>query len=358
MDEHGYEIDSDDDDERVDDAMAAAAELNPYANVRIESESAPWSMATIADSTGILAPLTASTDLPTHVTLSKPFTSRTLTDLVDQACMMMRKENHSLWQVRHLWTTFCGDRTWAPCETMVGPRDIEMFSDDHVAQQLLGLSRPHDASLGQNTNGVTGGDGVADGAKDEKRDQDLPMAGVPNTDGPSDVEHRRHAGSPARSEPPSDDLLAARKDADAKAEDTAMTNGQTPSKGSPDRDPDSEPPFIHPIFSMPANSIPDRNFGLTETEADHFRRLLTLYMQKQEEICRGIRRLHQGLLRAERLRHEVLRWSKAEAHTDLSDGEDWYDRDEWGLAEDLKKGQDEEEEDTTATTGKKTRARR
>jgi hypothetical protein len=66
-------------------------------------------------------------------------------------------------------------------------------------------------------------------------------------------------------------------------------------------------------------------------------------------------------LKAERLRKEVLHWSKAEAHCgpnrDMSDGEDWYDREEWGLAEDLKKGQDEEEEETT-TSGKKTRARR
>ena len=41
----------------------------------------------------------------------------------------------------------------------------------------------------------------------------------------------------------------------------------------------------------------------------------------------------------------------------LSDGEDWYDKEEWGLTEDLKKGQDEEEEDTTQTQ-KKTRNRK
>lgn len=35
VDEEGYEIDSDDDD-RVDEATLAAAELNPYANIRLE----------------------------------------------------------------------------------------------------------------------------------------------------------------------------------------------------------------------------------------------------------------------------------------------------------------------------------
>ncbi len=40
VDDEGFEIDSDDedDDERVQDAIASAAELNPYANVRLERE--------------------------------------------------------------------------------------------------------------------------------------------------------------------------------------------------------------------------------------------------------------------------------------------------------------------------------
>jgi len=84
-------------------------------------------------------------------------------------------------------------------------------------------------------------------------------------------------------------------------------------------------------------------------------------VQKQEEVCRGAKRLFLGLLKAEQMRKNVLHWSKAEAHSglnrDMSDGEDWYDKEEWGLTEDLKKGQDEEEEDVQ-TTGKKTRNRR
>lgn len=61
------------------------------------------------------------------------------------------------------------------------------------------------------------------------------------------------------------------------------------------------------------------------------------------------------------MRHLVMKWAKAEGHVGedrgMSDGEDWYDKEEWGLTEDLKKGQDEEEEDA-ATTAKKTRTRR
>lgn len=136
----------------------------------------------------------------------------------------------------------------------------------------------------------------------------------------------------------------------------SITNGSRAPSPSP-----SIESFIHPIFLAPKSAHPDRNVGLPEQEAEDVRRLLQLYIQKQEEVCRGTKKLYDGLLRADRLRGTVLKWSKAEAHVganrDMSDGEDWYDKDEWGLSEDLKKGQDEEEEDTTQTQ-KKTRNRR
>jgi len=116
--------------------------------------------------------------------------------------------------------------------------------------------------------------------------------------------------------------------------------------------------YIHPLFLAPRSSRPDRDQGLPDQEAEDVRRLLQLYVQKQEEVCRGAKKLYEGLLRADRYRRTVLAWSKAEAHRgELSDGEDWYDRDEWGLAEDLKKGHDEEEEEA-AQTQKKTRNRK
>jgi hypothetical protein len=127
---------------------------------------------------------------------------------------------------------------------------------------------------------------------------------------------------------------------------------------TPDSNMDS---FIHPYFLAPLKSHPDRDLGLPQHEAEETRRLLQLYIQKQEEVCRGAQRVYEGLLRADRYRHLVMKWAKAEAHVglnrDMSDGEDWYDKDEWGLDEDLKKGQDEDEEDA-ATTAKKTRNRR
>ena len=119
-----------------------------------------------------------------------------------------------------------------------------------------------------------------------------------------------------------------------------------------------EPPIIHPLFHTPESARLDRDFGLPPNEAEDMRRLLTAYVQKQEEVVRGAEKLCEGLLRAERMRQTVFKWCKAEGHIgEMSDGEDWYDKEEWGLEEDLKKGHEDEEEDNAAP-GKKTRKTR
>ena len=118
------------------------------------------------------------------------------------------------------------------------------------------------------------------------------------------------------------------------------------------------PPPIHPLFLIPPSTKPDPDFGLPMTEAQETRSLLTAYVQKQEEVCRGAEKLYEGLLLADRQRKTVLKWCKAEGHVgEMSDGEDWYDKEEWGIEDDLRKGHAEEEEDTVIQ-GKKTRGRR
>ncbi|PFH58351.1 hypothetical protein XA68_13848 [Ophiocordyceps unilateralis] len=405
LDEDGYEIDSDDDDERVEGATLASADINPYANVRLEQ---------------ILAPLTASTDLPTHPTLSKPFVSKTLTNLVSQSCELMRRENQSLWRIRHLWTALCGDGTWMPCGLMVEPDDVTLYTEDHVARHLESLARSGHATGAPTSerNGSTPkhGPGGANDGGDAGRLEEVVRrsAEVPMTDAgashskqeaiatlkeangreqtPAEARQKANNGDVSSGEFESKGVKRPRREGHG-ADDAAISSQETLHRAEAhervdarvkDTDPSADataPPrtggdkapsiasegsseqqaFIHPIFSMPTGARPDRNLGLPEHEAEDIRRLLSLFVQKQEEICRGATRLHHGLLRAERLRKDVLHWSKAEAHCgpnrDLSDGEDWYDRAEWGLTEDLKKGQDEEEEDT-ATAGKKTRNRR
>jgi len=79
---------------------------------------------------------------------------------------------------------------------------------------------------------------------------------------------------------------------------------------------------------------------------DDIRVYLLSYVSKQSEIVRSLEEMHKGLLKALRYRDRVLKWCKAEGHVgEMSDGEDWYDREEWGLDGDLGKGREEDEGD-------------
>ncbi|KAI4217886.1 MAG: hypothetical protein L6R40_008816 [Gallowayella cf. fulva] len=140
---------------------------------------------------------------------------------------------------------------------------------------------------------------------------------------------------------------------------------QTPPSPSPTPSDSASIPTIHPWFLAPETSLPDRDLGLPVQEAEETRRLLLLYVQKQEHVVRQLQTLYNGLQRADRLRREVYRASKAEAHlkddgkgnvvTEMSDGEDWYDVEDWGLGKGelkvqkdgllgLEKGKDEVED--------------
>lgn len=144
--------------------------------------------------------------------------------------------------------------------------------------------------------------------------------------------------------------MRTRAQAQAASEPAASSRTETPDAWVP--------PEIHPLFLIPARAIPDTDFGLPPNEAEETRRLLMAYVQKQEEVVRGAEKLYESLMQAERQRNAVFKWCKAEGHVgEMSDGEDWYDKDEWGLEDDLRKGHNDEEEDT-AVAGKKTRGRR
>jgi hypothetical protein len=353
VDDDGYAVDSDDDDEQIQQALAATAQFDPYANIRIDE---------------ILAPLTAITDLPTHPTLSRPFTSTVLTGLSNQSSAIMRKENQSLWKTKRLYTQLCGDYDRVVCEMMMTP-DGALELDDHT-RRLLGSSqappKKHNTLRDMlRDDQARNGDSGAPTAKvnghapheaptsSADGDGEVVMADVGTTEAVEDADAVKVDGS-------------AHMDED-KAENSQdhSTGAVAPTEGDNARmfvTADASDPPIHPLFRPPPNARPDRNIGLPDEEAETLRKLLMLWVQKQEEVCRGITRLNNGLLKADRLRQEVLHWAKAEAHCgpnrDISDGEDWYDKERWGLVDDLKKGDDEVEEEETGPAAKKTRARR
>ncbi|KFZ15648.1 hypothetical protein V502_05481 [Pseudogymnoascus sp. VKM F-4520 (FW-2644)] len=433
-DEDGYEMDSEDDEDG--EALAAANEFYPYNDVRMEE---------------LLAPLTSVTDLPNHPTLSRPFTSKTLTELTLNARSMMQKEKATLWKMKRLLTMLSGDRIWVPTALLETPNDISLFGNgrNEYREHLLEKARSedtrsedramngatlahvdaatpelavdndatgnevamvdvpsqngsgqetvstsveptvgegvatatngdtkateleasekapgsHESENEQNANGADKMDGVVTDAEpkiavtedaeelnEDKTNQfEDPDTTLPDPDVPADDE----AEEKDETDAPEPRRMRTRAQAQAASDDNVRSRTRSLSNSSNDS-------FIHPFFLAPPSAIPDRDIGLPTQEADETRRLLQLFVQKQEEVCRGSERLYEGLLKADRLRSDVMKWAKAEAHTGengMSDGEDWYDMEEWNLDEELKKGQDEDDEDA-ATTAKKTRTRR
>lgn len=317
----------------------------------------------------------------------------------------MHRENAALWKAKPLQTKLVGDNTWAPCGLMIGDLDHELFTDTErftrrpAAPNALsatsnaaaletsptsGGDKP-ESGAAQNTTSTDGADGGADQTKGKETEttngEQAPQPrAVTNGDTNGDA-HRLDDKSkddqvngnsetnPEATEPenekPTDGTVTK---AEESTEDVSMTDPadvavveppQPNGSSAPSVAPGTpEDPFIHPLFLPPRAAHPDRDLFLPENEADDVRRLLQLYVQKQEEVCRGTKKLYEGLLKADRYRKTVMQWAKAEAHVgEMSDGEDWYDKEEWGLTEDLKKGEDEVEEDTTQTQ-KKTRNRK
>jgi hypothetical protein len=140
---------------------------------------------------------------------------------------------------------------------------------------------------------------------------------------------------------------------------TTRARAHAASTPSPPHSPSSLAGQVHPLFLFSTDSLPDRDFGLPSNEAEETRMLLMAYVQKQEEVARATSDLYHGLVHADRMRQDVFSWCKAEGHIgEMSDGEDWYDNEYWGLEHDLIKGRDEEEDETANTGKKSTRQRR
>ena len=230
-----------------------------------------------------------------------------------------------------------------------GTRDQSALKKADETQQVEGLAQSIDNGSGEG-----------------QEAQEAPLEGAMDVEGVVQREEKTgsqvqaldaHEGFPEVGEDDQDLLAPTRMRTRAQAQ-AASDNATTRTRSAtPDSNIEAS---IHPYFLAPLKSHRDRDrdLGLPQHEAEETRKYLQLFIQKQEEVCRGVQKVFDGLLRADRYRHLVMKWAKAEAHVglnrDMSDGEDWYDKEEWGLDEDLKKGQDEDEEDAT-TTSKKTR---
>jgi hypothetical protein len=300
------------------------------------------------------------------------YTSRHLTDLASEAGTLSRKEQVTNMRAKNLFVKLQGDSTFAPAALAamnnaphLGPwpnsangrpvdgeqqqaQDSEMQDtiegDRDVAMEEAG--QPNGATRGNETSGTTR--------------PEAPNGAESTTNGmhDGDADRPQENGEGAHS-PTGEDASDTASQQTAHRMTTRTRARAAASTPSPPQSPSGSINEIHPFYITPADSLPDRDFGLPSNEAEETRMLLLAYVQKQEEVARITSDLYQGLLQADRMRQDVFKWSKAEAHVgEMSDGEDWYDNEEWGLEQDLAKGRDEEEDETAVVGKKSTRQRR
>lgn len=385
-----YSPASSDDDERY----AEPIEDNPFGDVRLET---------------LLRPLTSAAELPDHPSLSIPYKTKAVTQMAQEALEMLRQERTNLWKAKHLLQRLRGDSDWAPCaafETehdnllLNGEGSVEGLStvpsitmdqppiefeppvdpDDEMVDEVIknppvavgGSGADGDAMQGLETaNNVEMSRAVEQGTEDDRKqngDQGELQANGESTEQPADGTGPDQAPNPT---------VADIADREAASETASNSNGtnthamttraraRSPAERS-DRTPSPSPsdsasaPTVNPWFVVPSSSLADRDLGLPAKEADETRTLLLMYVQKQEQVVRSLDALYMGLQKTDRLRDFVYRTCKAEAHltpdgkgnmvTEMSDGEDWYDIQDWGLQPwelkdgQLEKGKDEVED--------------
>jgi hypothetical protein len=286
--------------------------------------------------------LTSAADLPNHPALSVAYTSNHLTDLANEAGGLSRKEQVTIARAKALFVKLVGDSSFAPA-ALAAMRDAPFHNSW--------------------SNGITRHQGNGDAQPGEDTDAPASLNGVPDAisgvqPAMNGVSHGTEGEGVAEDEDAVDDA------SDTASQQTAhrMTTrarAHAASTPSPPQSPLNGVDAIHPLFASSVDSIPDRDLGLPPKEAEETRMLLMAYVQKQEEVSRATADLYSGLLQADRMRQDVFKWSKAEGHVgEMSDGEDWYDNEEWNLDQDLMKGRDEEDDETAVAGKKSTRQRR
>ena len=407
---YGDELDEEDDDNNVD---AISLADNAYSDLKIEGLCSPW---IFWDETNedereeILKPLTSATELPSHPSMSNVYTSPVLDHMVQQARDIVQREEKTLWHVKKLAMAFRGDQDRVTGLEICSVTDPSCF-------EPKGSSAPSHATTQTQSKAQNGSATSNENVRPYGGRLDKTIKSIQQQSRSNETENSHHAGTDPStttnptSESPNwkdrDEPVASQvgRDLDTETQnpasnsDLAIDGGMDKTSDQADRDDSvaheqdngmkipyhrmttraqahtasdkaipsaprspspaiSETASIHPIFQIPPSAVPDIDRGLPPLEAEETRAILFLWVQKQEEVARGALRMYEGLLKASRLRKSVFAWCKAEGHLgEMSDGEDWYDKEDWGLDEDLRKGQ-EEEEDETVNPSKKTRGRR
>jgi hypothetical protein len=406
----------------------------------------------------LLCPLKHPSELPVHPTMSHPYLSSALPDMVKSTQDKLRQERANLWRAKHLNRQLIGDESWMPCGAVESASDWNLFEPrkrsfeetngvrkrkrestlaevvknggtkvtDHTVEtgQMTSARTEkevhgHSSALSTSGKSAEGGQDVAmpdaghndelstgfpveeerNGMEDQAAKTDripdnvqeesikdsnlLPETNgihAPNTSeiedtqpgedkqgpavhraentdaeaaiGNGDEHSSKHDSEPDDATPPPPTRRITRALAANNTSNPHSTAPTPPLSPTPTLSSSSTSSLlqIDPLFLLTPSVKPTNAasawFGIPAEEAAETRRLLTTYVQKQEESVRGYEAVLAKLMKAQRLRDEVLEMCKAEGHVgEMSDGEDWIDYEHWGLQPgEVRKGRDEDED--------------
>lgn len=217
---------------------------------------------------------------------------------------------------------------------------------------------------------------VADGTSDDPNleaqpniDQNIPVDALEENNAPSGTEDAAPEDTPPP--PPTRRItraLATNNDSNSQTPPLSPTTSTISSVESSLLQPAPLfllPPGLSTAHTTHPSTLPLHvaHSGLPLDEILETRRLLGMYIQKQEETIRGLEGVFGKLVKAKRMKERVWEWCKNEGHVgEWSDGEDWIDSEAWGVQEgELRKGRDEEEaigeEEQAGRKGKRRRGR-
>ncbi|EMD01292.1 hypothetical protein BAUCODRAFT_29735 [Baudoinia panamericana UAMH 10762] len=316
----------------------------------------------------LLKPLESAAELPMHPSLSQAYTSPALTEMVRQAEEMVRREKAGLWKAKRLLERFRGDGGFMSGGAFYTERDEAMLDSGEGESAALGDMSAAETELGMTADGhpaealppngdvmdgVEVHDHVGNGASGYEHAVHPSIEQAKERQDQLSTSH--HTGEQHANNLHELNILPSTNGGDeeptpSSAPSHAMTtrhrsarNNNAPASPSPSPSDSASIPPINPWFQFPLTALGDPDLGLPPNEAEETRKLLLLYVQKQENIVRQLETLYSGLQRTDRLRRDVYRACKAEGHTvpdpngkgvmvtDMSDGEDWYDVRDWGL---------------------------
>ncbi|RMZ87139.1 hypothetical protein DV736_g5641, partial [Chaetothyriales sp. CBS 134916] len=334
----------------------------------------------------LLRPLTHPSELATHPTLSIPYLDSALPDMVKSLDDKLRQERANLWRAKMLHRQLVGDENWVPCGAVETSDDWDLFEPRYPPavdqSRKRKLSEPQDRRPAQKSapaiadpdagNDDSPDRGLQNGSGNGNGDNVLSTNGVHNNKQANSDEEEENMAEGA-DKPDDDDSNSVspapppRRITRALAAENTSTAPTPPLSPTPSETTiDSGLLTADPLFLIPRQFATVRRLPailqalqLSAEEVLDTRRLLFMYIQKQEESVRGFEAVLGKLIKATRMKDQLWEMCKAEGHIgQCSDGEDWIDAAAWGeREEDLKKGKDEDDV-TQEEEGRKGKRRR